>query len=225
MKISNDNICCLCSQIRGDAQNDLISKLLTESQYIKRILLESSNFAVIPSLGAITAGHVLLCPHDHIKSFASLQANFHTECLHKKHQLKVVMDNIYHQPVHIFEHGSPSDNNKVLCTVDHAHLHFLPANISIIDKLEQSLDIVEIDQDVISISEIVGKKEYLYYEEPGGKKFLAANIEGYESQLMRKIFMEALGNSMNWNWREAPNPQLADDIYYSFRTHLTSTSA
>jgi hypothetical protein len=46
--------CCLCSQIDGRRENDLISRLLIDQDYVRRVAMESKLFAVIPSL-------VLLC--------------------------------------------------------------------------------------------------------------------------------------------------------------------
>ena len=60
--MSNITACCLCSQIAGWEENDLISRLLGGDTYVRRVPFESESFALVPSLGPLVPGHTLLCP-------------------------------------------------------------------------------------------------------------------------------------------------------------------
>src|SRR5688572_12186636 len=118
--------CCLCSQIEGRRENDLIARLLPDQPYARRILLESASFAVIPDVGALVPGYSLLCPKAHIRSFASLDPRLDAEYETMKAELKAALRDRYGNGVVIFEHGMAASGGRVVCTVDHAHMHFVP---------------------------------------------------------------------------------------------------
>ena len=71
--------CCICSQIDGQADGDLIARLLPEQPYVRRVLLESEGFAGLPSLGPLVPGHSLLCPRMHLLGLAYLDPSWHAE--------------------------------------------------------------------------------------------------------------------------------------------------
>lgn len=206
--------CCICSQIAGDKCNDLISLSLREKGYTRRIAFESEHFAVIPSLGPLQPGHSLLCPKRHVKSFALI--DLCDEALSMKAQLAEILADLYRTPVHLFEHGSAKNSDRVICTVDHAHLHFVPAKVDLSRSFETIDGWVKFDGRWSDFSQLVGNSEYLYYESPNGVKYININppdAGGFESQLMRKVFALALDDSSSWNWREHPMPHIAHRTY------------
>src|SRR5437868_5006267 len=118
--------CCLCSQIDGMAANDLIARLLPDQPYRRRIMLENRSFAVIPSLGPLVSGHSLLCPKAHVTRFAELDPDVYDDFRGIRNALVERLRDLYGNRVHLFEHGAAASGARVLCTVDHAHLHVLP---------------------------------------------------------------------------------------------------
>src|SRR5262249_53890749 len=118
--------CYFCGQIDGRPDRDLIAQLLPGEKYIRRVMLESSTFSVIPSLGPLTDGHVLLCAKNHVRSFAALNPELDAEYEMMKRKLKQVLKELYGGSTLVFEHGMASSGRRVPCTVDHAHMHFVP---------------------------------------------------------------------------------------------------
>ena len=160
--------CSICSQIAGDATGDLISKALGDRFYVRRVPFESASFAVIPSVGPVTPGHSLLCPKSHTTSIARLDEEVAAELLQFKSYLRAVLRRIFEAPVHCFEHGSGSTTRRILCTVEHAHLHFVPAGVDVLDTLLAHGTWIEIlDEGLTALQNVVGGDEYLYYENPG----------------------------------------------------------
>jgi ATP adenylyltransferase len=212
--------CCICSQIAGEQGGDLISELLHERRYVRRVAFESENFAIIPSLGPIAEGHTLLCPKKHIGSFAALASGFQNSDDPVSRELQFVaarltrtLERLYNAPVHRFEHGSAADGSHIACTVEHAHLHFLPARVSIVSQLSADRIWRSTEADHLIWTRAVGDGEYLFYQAPDGEALIAAGQGGYESQHMRRIFARALGVNFEWNWRTDPRPQAADQVY------------
>src|SRR5262245_51169034 len=118
--------CCVCSQIAGLPSNDLIARLLPDRPYARRIMLETSSFAVLPSLGPLVKVHSLRCPKDHVCSLAHLNGPLCEEAIELKRRLQAALKDLYGAGVHIFEHGMAVKGDRILCSVEHAHLHFVP---------------------------------------------------------------------------------------------------
>lgn len=200
--------CCLCAQIEGRQENDLISTLLGEADYSRRVLLECRRFALIPSLGPIVPGHSLICPKQHGNSLVRALAD--DKILAQDYEqfldrASAALGRAYGAPLHFFEHGSPRNGSHVACSVEHAHLHALPADVSITAVLMRDGNWQPLDGHFLSASEVVGDDEYVCYQAPDGRAFLRVSPVPIESQLMRRIFADALGISANWNWRTHPN--------------------
>ena len=219
------SVCCICSQIAGDENKDLIAKTIGASVYLRRIAFESEYFAVIPSLGPLAPGHSLLCPKQHYKSFASLPLIYEEDYNLMKIRLSEVLQFLYDMPIHCFEHGSAKEATEPLCTVDHAHLHFIPTTVDIWEFLGENFSWEYVDGSLLNLHRVSGGLEYLYYETPDGRHKLAKAERGtFESQYMRKVFANALGKESDWNWREAPAPSETHKTYERIKQSVRSSS-
>ncbi|HEV7240484.1 MAG TPA: HIT domain-containing protein [Thermoanaerobaculia bacterium] len=205
--------CCVCSQIAGDAANDLIARLLPEQSYVRRILFENDSFAVIPSLGPLTPGHSLLCPKVHIRSFASLDDALHPQFAVTRATLVDALRSLYRQEVHLFEHGMARNGDRTLCTVEHAHMHFVPLP----EGIELPLDrFMTFDGSLASLRALTRDDEYVLYVAPDGSSRVLTSAGGVESQYMRKLIVDHLGQGGEWNWRTAPHAHAADEAWRRF---------
>jgi len=206
--------CCICSQIAGRERNDLISRLLSWPTYVRRVPRETHNFAAVPSLGPLAPGHTLLCPKSHIRSIAWVPMSYQEEYDAFRDSLAGILVTLFGAPVHAFEHGSPQQAGRILCSVDHAHLHLVPADIDVLATLTREANWTEIGPSLGSLREVVGEKEYLFYESPEHRRIVAVSGEcGFESQYLRRVFATALGSGAEWNWRDDPRPIDADNTY------------
>jgi len=217
MRMMRTKGCCLCSQIRGDAANDLIARMLPDHPYVRRILFESMSFAVIPSLGPLRSGHSLLCPKSHVRSFAQLAPGDEAEYLAMKATLRNALGETYGPDVALFEHGMAQTGDHILCTVDHAHLHFVPVPREFDLGRSGEAGWVVFDGSLAALRELAGTREYIVYESPSGEsRILTAENRVLESQYMRRIIAGQLGNAASWNWREAPAPLAAHETWRRF---------
>jgi diadenosine tetraphosphate (Ap4A) HIT family hydrolase len=215
--------CCICSQICGDATNDLVAQIVDPVRYVRRVPMESESFAVIPSIGPLVDGHVLLCPKHHFKSFAQTPARLEDECIGIKKQLSALLSQTYGLPIHYFEHGSAKKALEPMCTVEHAHIHFVPTDAEIWSDIQHEFEWQPVDKDIANLAEFVGDMEYIWYESPEGFRVVATGIEGtFESQYLRKIFAKAVGLGNMWNWREFPRTTAMADTCANIERALTS---
>jgi diadenosine tetraphosphate (Ap4A) HIT family hydrolase len=212
--------CCLCSQIEGREENDLIARMLPDEPYLRRIMLESASFAVMPSLGPLAPGHSLLCPKAHVTSFARLDYGLHAEYEAIKETLKARLVARYGREVAVFEHGMDASGDRVLCSVDHAHMHFvpLPASLDVCaSERARAAEWEPVDGGLATIRRLSAGGEYVYYEAPGGPSWLLASRQRrLESQYMRRVLAAELGRTESWNWREAPDARAAHETWRCF---------
>jgi diadenosine tetraphosphate (Ap4A) HIT family hydrolase len=214
--------CCLCAQIDGRPDGDLLHRMLGADTYERRIALESAGTAVVPSLGPLAPGHVLVCPKSHHRSVAATSLELQRELNAVAERTASLLTQIFHAPVHSFEHGDASRGHDVSCSVEHAHLHLLPTTADPWLSLRGELDWRPIREGE-SLAELTGGEEYLYYARPDGESFvhLGSGDGPLPSQLLRLRFAEAMGAADTWNWRLAPRPALADENYRALRHHGT----
>jgi ATP adenylyltransferase len=216
--VMNDRQCCLCSQIQGQPDDDLIAAMLPDQPYIRRVLLETESFAAIPSLGPLVRGHSLLCPKTHLRSFAELPRDLDQEFLSVKEELRGALARLYEAPVHLFEHGMATGGTRTLCTVDHAHLHFVPLLLPPFGSdLAADGQWMSFEGSLQELRVFAGGGEYVFYEAPDGSgTLLRPEAEDLESQYMRKLFAKSMGRADQWDWRASPKAASADEAWQRF---------
>jgi diadenosine tetraphosphate (Ap4A) HIT family hydrolase len=209
--------CHLCGQIEGQPDRDLIAALLPASKYVRRVMLESESFAVIPSLGPLTDGHTLLCTRTHVRSFAALTPDLQPELVSMKRRVRHELRALYGGSALVFEHGMAAAGDRIPCSIDHAHLHFVPLHASSSAALVPSLPWTVFDGSLSALSRRAGDLEYLQLETGDGVCVIATQgAPGFESQLMRKVIAARSGSRGSWNWRDRPNPQAAHTTWQRF---------
>ncbi|MBI4001733.1 MAG: HIT domain-containing protein [Nitrospira defluvii] len=209
--------CYLCGQIKGQPDRDLIAQMLPGSKYVRRVMLESDAFAVIPSLGPLTDGHALLCPKLHVRSFATLSPDLYAEYDAMKRRLRQDLNELYSSTMLLFEHGMAAAGHRIPCSVDHAHLHFVPLHALAEAALVPSLPWRKFDGSIAALSSLVGGDEYLQVETSDGVCRIATKgTKGFESQFMRKMIAARARSKVGWNWRDLPNPDAAHATWQRF---------
>jgi hypothetical protein len=104
--------------------------------------------------------------------------------------------------IHVFEHGAGRADGKTVCTVDHAHLHLVPARVDVLPRLLREYHWQEVAPGFGDLSAAAGVGEYLYYQTPSSRCFvLPARETAFESQYLRRVFVEAIDRRREWNWR------------------------
>jgi ATP adenylyltransferase len=177
----------------------------------RQIVLESRHFAVVPSLGALAPGHVLLIPKAHLIRLASVPADLADEYARFQQEAVRQLETTFGLPVHRFEHGADTAATRVPCTIQHAHLHLLPAEADIRAHLDADWHRL----DPSRLGRAAGSGEYLYYQVPAGAAWLARG-EPFPSQYLRKVFAEALGVP-EWNWRRDHRKAVVRETYDRLR--------
>jgi hypothetical protein len=111
--------------------------------------------------------------------------------------------------------------SRVLCTVEHAHLHLLPAQVSVMNMLDQYHSLA-VSAGLAGLRILAATEEYVFYESPrGDRRLIRASDQLFESQHLRRVFADALGRACDWNWRDLMN---AADAHQTFEKLLAAAA-
>jgi len=169
-------------------------------------LIETRNFVVIPSLGALVEGWVLVVPKEHCISLGALRAEFRGEAQEVEERTRAVLRQRYEKPIVAFEHGPSAENHGTGCGVDHAHLHLVPLACDLLSFVEPfvpaSLEWKACNWEDLEQAHVHGL-DYLYLR-PDGKTALMAVCEDFGSQVFRKAVASFLCMESEFSWREFP---------------------
>lgn len=169
-----------------------------------QILVETQNFVVVPTLGAIVEGWLLVIPKRGYLSFAAIEAQLQSEAASVTALTKEIVQACYGS-VAVFEHGPASRGQRVGCGVDHAHLHIVPTTRPLLPCVplvtESKLNWHPTSSPFDASRYISDGTSYLYLEESdtGG---LIAPADDAPSQLFRRVIAHQNGIPEQFDWRE-----------------------
>ena len=174
-----------------------------------RVLVDGF-FRLLPTLGQITEGHLLISPAQHLCALADL-ADEQTQqleslCL----KVKSVLRRAYGACV-FFEHGVRGVGSGG-CGIDHAHMHAVPAEADgVLNILMERFN----GGRVGSLGEVNRRvsrdSSYLFFEHVSGQRYVFP-VDNLPSQYMRKLVADSIGKT-DWDWRECGRePELVSTV-------------
>ena len=170
-----------------------------------RPIFHSDNFVVVPSLGSLVEGWLLIVPRTHVISMGSLSAKLATEMLNVKDYVWHVLESTYGCVVG-FEHGPAMPRAAVGCGVDHAHFHLVPVHFNITQTAAPYLPAATVwsRADWANCRRAYeASVDYLYVEQRQGVGQIAVGT-GFGSQVLRRAIAGALGRPDEFDWRTYP---------------------
>jgi ATP adenylyltransferase len=194
--------CKLCTGLSADILRDPWNEPL----------IESDHFVVIPSLGALVAGWLLIVPKAHFISMGAIPVSWRAEADELQIKTQKLLKDQYAQPILVFEHGPSAEKHGTGCGVDHAHLHLLPLDCDILRLVEpfvsENQEWLICDWEERSEAYRTGQ-DYLYFKSEGCPARIALNRD-FGSQVFRKAISAHLGIPEEFSWREYPQLAIVD---------------
>lgn len=170
------------------------------------VLFESDNFLVIPSIGSIVEGWLLIIPKEQYISMGALNNIVFAELEQLIEKIGEMVFKRYGNYV-VFENGAYSKNKLVGCGVDYAHVHIVPTDLNLMKEIETKFDIHyqwdSIDSIRISKTYIENQMPYLYYRNQAKESFITTSND-IPSQLFRKTIAISRGIGEKYDWKEFP---------------------
>ena len=165
------------------------------------IILETENFAVVPSLGSLVAGWLIVVPKFPIARVADLRGDVH-------HEFELLVERCIEKvegrfgQAFVFEHGG-NKGSKVSCGVDQAHLHIVPLEFDLPHVAMQSTQEYWVAKDGFVLPYgVCGREEYWYISDQ--KRTIAITATEPQSQWFRKLIAAETGQSQKWDYNEHP---------------------
>lgn len=189
------NICPFCAEMHDNTLNPLKQN---------RIVRETENFIVIPSVGCLVVNYLLVIPKNHYTCFGQLNKMEYNELYALLEDLHSINQTIFKSKTIMFEHGSVTENSNSGNSVYHAHLHVLPfINTLMDDILSDDLKVNQIS-DIHDLRATIEKtSSYLYYYDIDKKSYDITHA-GIVSQYFRRLISKHLNKPDEWNWRKYP---------------------
>lgn len=167
-------------------------------------LYETENFAVIPSLGSIVEGWLLIIPKKHYLSYGYLSSE---ELYEELDDLIVYVGSIvkkaYGEFV-IFENGAFCSDKLVGCGVDYAHIHIVPIKDDLIDiiktRYNKNYNWEQVKSLDVSSTFVKNSQPYLYYRNQVGCSYITTD-PNIPSQLFRKAIAYSRGIENEYDWK------------------------
>jgi diadenosine tetraphosphate (Ap4A) HIT family hydrolase len=192
--------CTLCAELESN----------TDRAPWNNALIETEHFAVIPSLGALVEGWLLIAPKKHYISMGALPLGLRAEADELESHIRSLLTAKYQLPVVAFEHGPSAPQHGTGCSVDHAHLHLVPLECDLRAYTQPfiapSSQWRTCDWDERTEAYRSGL-DYLYLR-PEGVDGLIAVSEDFGSQIFRKAISSYLGVEQEFNWRAYPRHEV-----------------
>jgi diadenosine tetraphosphate (Ap4A) HIT family hydrolase len=197
-------LCFFCEQVSGSSEHNLLYDALGHAWAVRPVLRENEGAAAMPSIGALTPGHLLISPKQHLRSFAAASSEQRTALERLAEATARELHRATGLTVHGFEHGSATCGERIACSVEHAHRLLIPYGDTVVPGLWQAARWRPLGQSE-TLADITGGREYLSYHAPDGRTWTATSEEGFPSQMLRRVFARALGDAHGWDWRSHPH--------------------
>ena len=190
------NRCDFCDEFAGGSENAFAHRY---AQADDRIILASASFRVIPTLGQIVEGHLLIVPLRHFCAMADLPSSMIEEFNDVCGRVRSALTDAYGECV-FFEHGVRGSGSGG-CGIDHAHMHAVPvAAKGFLDVLTREFGGCAIN-DLAEIQKVVKQESsYLFFEDSSAGRHVFPVTE-LPSQYMRKLVADSIGKP-DWDWRK-----------------------
>ena len=199
--------CDFCSELHGPTSrfHEYYAGLLAT-----RVLVATQRFAIVPSMGQIVRGSLMLVTRHHVERFADLD---HPSLLEAQGLLATLAE--ASDAVVYFEHGARSSTGGS-CGIYHAHVHVV--------ELPPSLTVTHLASDLAPSCESLPEcwtrlskfEEYLLLRAADGRTWtrevLPTERARFPSQYFRRRLATVSGAFERWNWRNIsqPEPELID---------------
>lgn len=179
---------------------------ITKSENIEdynKILMESENFYVIPSLGSIVPNWFLICSKDHFISSSKLSSKLLDELFQLVNDLRSKVKFVNNN-ISIFEHGPHKPKIATGCSVDHLHIHVVDFDPSELIQLsfDYSRDFVwnKYSKPKYAIQSVNSDESFLFFQKSPNENFICQKPV-FESQYFRKLIAKSKGVEEKFNWR------------------------
>ncbi len=170
-----------------------------------RLIYADGGYALVPTVGCFTEGYCLYLPTKHVTSFAFLGKVELTRVQDELYKISDILKREYSSELIMAEHGAGSETKCGASCINHAHIHLIPVNDSLM-VLKQFLNVGGPPTILNSMSDlsVLSGEPYIYLNWRGDKFLVWTNTEKFPRQFVRSVCATLHGLPDMWNWRMFP---------------------
>lgn len=196
------NTCTLCNEIVRENSETPFQEIVGK-QCLERILRVSENFVVLPAIGQIIEGYLLIVTKKHYISMGELPENHLVELNALMQEISAVLKKIYQSRAIFFEHGSVTCIGEGGSCIDHAHIHAVPIEVDLIPKIPPFYEVKKIESLGCLKEQVKKRIPYCFYQSVNNEKYVFDGTV-VPSQFFRRLIAHEVESPDIWNWREFP---------------------
>lgn len=197
--------CPFCDEFQGTKIP--LHTLLTQGEIKSRILLNVGNWKVVPTIGPLVPGHIMLLPNEHNYSIINSLPDNAQDFIILLEKCASKLKAIYQKDILIFEHGVTERNSrKCSGCIEHAHIHLLPGPISFISTMLSKFNDWNYQNTLLDFVPSISEYPYLMIGvlHPKPSFWVRKCVNNLPSQFLRKIMAQELNEEIMWDWRKYP---------------------
>lgn len=185
--------CDFCDEFSGGQENVYARRYGPSSR-----LLIDGPFRVLPTLGQLAEGHLLILPSGHLRALADLSYGRIQQMESLCRQVRLALTNVYGDCI-FFEHGIRSKGSGG-CGIDHAHMHAVPVQADgVLNLLAKKFN----GNRIGSLADVKAlTSSYLFFESASTERHVFLVDSSLPSQYMRRLVAETIGKA-DWDWRRS----------------------
>jgi diadenosine tetraphosphate (Ap4A) HIT family hydrolase len=168
-------------------------------------IADSPNFSVVPSLGSLVPGWLLIVPRRPTLNLAALSNDEKAELRVLASQLRSRLANLSGE-IFEFEHGGQYHGSAMGCGLDQAHLHVVPLPFDLVRVAKEtsigSVVWMSSENCADPWARIPAGQEYLLARSAAGSTLIGL-LQSPVSQWFRRLIAQQLYCSENWDYRIA----------------------
>jgi diadenosine tetraphosphate (Ap4A) HIT family hydrolase len=165
-----------------------------------RVLNETENFLVVPTLGSIVPGYVMIISRMHIYSMAQTSDKEMEELLNLIEHTRLMFTAKFILPTIAFEHGSANGCFDMAAnSVDHAHIHILPVDLSMESEIIKDAKAVQIP--AFHETRTYRNNPYLLFINDHSICYISHGTV-LPRQYMRRLIAKETGHPDEWDWKQ-----------------------
>lgn len=197
--------CGFCEEYT-DSRNSEYYRLLGHKIGItSRIVYETKHWYVVPTLGCLVPGYILLVCKNHYLSTANLSKDLYCEFIELKKEMESIIYKQVGLPCICFEHGVTSELYSGANSVNHVHIHIVPYSNSIWHDMSQKYNLnsfakVANYENLYTMWLEAKPKSYLLFQDTDSAIYYKDDASGFPSQFFRMCMASYL-NVKQWDWK------------------------
>ncbi len=165
-------------------------------------VLETDHFVVVPTVGMLVPGWLLIISKKHHANLASLSKVEVQDFLHARDITKDLLQRTFGMPL-FFEHGPCLKQQNAGSCIDHAHYHAVPWPKDLMPLVSRDFKWNLVGNFNAVQKSYTAEGAYLLYENHDGEMF-CSHPKKVPSQYFRQVIAREIGRPNDWDWAVFP---------------------